>query len=92
MEEFRMVDALLEELRAAWPGVEWEISDRGIGAASGNLAHHEAWVKLTDYKIVVRRYDSPFTFPCNIEVGDSISDAVTKMQAYLKREAINDAW
>jgi hypothetical protein len=34
-----MIDALLEELKAAWPGVEWEISDRGIGAASGNLAH-----------------------------------------------------
>lgn len=87
-----MTNRLLEDLEAAWPGIEWEISDSNPGVAIGNLAHHEAFVMLEEYKIAVRRHDSPWTFPCNVEAGDSIADAVGKMKAYLKQEAMNNAW
>jgi hypothetical protein len=87
-----VMDRFLEELRTAWFDVEWELHDSHAGVAVASLAHHEAFVKLEDLKIIVRRYDSPWTFPCNVETGATIAEAVEKMQTYLKREAENDAW
>jgi hypothetical protein len=87
-----VIDELFEELKAAWFDAEWAFHETHSGVAVGNLAHHEAFVKLKDLKIIVRRYDSPFTFADNVETGDTISEAVEKMQTYLKQEAVNDAW